>query len=117
MAKLRENGPELERLAHHHSTDEHKARKAVQYWLSLLSPTSDEPDEPQSKDLSLMSRAIGSISEAAEENILTEKEAEAITKFLLEKFVQRRFDKTFRELFRAPVDSHWFLTAQRYFHE
>ena len=46
-----------------------------------------------------MKRAISSIIEATQQDILTETEAEALIEFLATKFVQRRFDAVFYHVF------------------
>lgn len=93
---------------------EHPARQRVEQWLSLLAPAGSSEEKPLSKDLSLVGNVINSIVEAAEEKILTEEEAEAVTQFIISKFIERRLNSTMRSLFVIPKN-HWFFAASRYF--
>ena len=95
---------------------EHSARETIRDWLSLLAPPLPPEEKSLSKDLSLIGKVVSSIIEATEEKILTSEEADAITEFLVAKFVERRLEKTMRELF-VPAGHHWFVAASRYFNE
>jgi hypothetical protein len=96
--------------------EQHPAREEIRYWLSFLTPSSVIEGKSLSKDLSLIGKAISSIAEATEEEILTEKEADAITRFLIAKFIERRFDTTLRDLVLG-TESHWFIGTSKYFRE
>jgi hypothetical protein len=51
------------------------------------------------KDLDVMKRAVSSIVEATQEDILTQEEADAVLEFLAEKFVERRFASLMHHVF------------------
>ncbi len=94
--------------------ESHPARREVQQWLTALLPHA-QTEAPLSKDISAMSEAIASIVEATQEKILTESEANAITEFLVGKFVERRLERTLRTLLLTSDPCS--LGISRYFNE
>ncbi len=60
-----------------------------------------------------MSRAIDSIVEAHEEEILNREETEAVLCFIVGKFVQRRLDKTMQDVVSGTTHQ-WRMSGTRY---
>lgn len=75
-----------------------QAQHLVDYFLTALSP-SPERSLAKGKDLDAMKKALSSIYEAAEEDILTESEANALVEFMVSKFIERRFNVVLRNVF------------------
>lgn len=75
-----------------------QAQHLVNYFLTALSP-SQERSLAKDKDLDVMKKALSSIYEATEEDILTESEANALVEFMVSKFIERRFNVVLRNVF------------------
>ncbi len=75
-----------------------QAQHLVDYFLAALSP-SPERSIDKGRDLDVMKKALSSIYEAVEEDILTESEASALVQFIVSKFIERRFNVILRNVF------------------
>lgn len=96
----------LDMLSHSHgippmNPDKEKSPQTEQifnYFLAALSP-SPEQVLSKGKDFQVIKKALISVYEAMEENILSESEANALIEFLVSKFVERRFDVILNNVF------------------
>ena len=96
IAKLRqenETSAEMESAKH-----EFKSPDLVSCLVAALAPTPQKLLS-KSEDLEVMKKALSSIVETMEEQILTEDEASALLEFLATKFVERRFENIIRHVF------------------
>lgn len=70
-------------------------------------------DQPLTKDILTLRRAIAAIAEVKRENVLTGEEAMAVVEFLMAKFVQRRVGRIFRKMVPHGSSSSWFYRSRR----
>lgn len=85
------------------------SREIVRHILSTLGTSQQEP-APFSKDIKAMGHLVAEISDAAEQNVITEDEADAVVDFLVKRFVERRVDDAIRDVF-TPGHGRWFLAS------
>jgi len=88
------------------------SRGMVRYFLSALGPVPAESGLSNAKDMANLRKAISSIMKAAEDDVLTEKEADAVIDFISLKFVERRFDDVLKDI-ATPRSRGWFVLGKR----
>lgn len=123
---LRQNGELLQRLRKVHLVKQKEreetsfktsARDLVRHFLSALAPAPAEAENPSTaKDMENLRKAIGSIMQAAEDDVLTENEANAVINFITERFVERRFDDVLKHI-AIPQSRGWFVVGDHLFSE
>lgn len=84
------------------------SRDMVRWFMSSLSPAPAPQPTPQSKDLEGLTRVIRAVISAADEEVISEREADAVIRFLAECFTRRRFDDVVTKL-TMPKHGAWFV--------
>ncbi len=86
-----------------------------QFILSALESITAE-NQPQSqsfsKDMAFLKRAISAIVETKDDNILEENEAKALIKFVLLRFVEKRFSRTLHTMLPSS-GKRWFVKGYK----
>jgi hypothetical protein len=85
------------------------SRQIVRNLIGMLADQPESSDRSLSRDLSSMGEFFSSLADSVEQSIITQDEAEALIKAVLEGFVSRRLYKTLRGM--AHPGKSWFLTA------
>jgi hypothetical protein len=92
----------------HKTQGEYPSSREVTRWLlSVLSPRQPSPPPKLSRDLEILRRAVSSIVLAADENVLTAEEADAVIHFIAERFATRRIDEVIANV-TSPRHGAWF---------
>lgn len=103
-------------IAHSFWHEEEKEENLTELLLNLLSNRNEPKYKSFSDELSALSDLISKISEAIDEGILSESEAENLIKYMFSAFLSRRIDNVVNNLF-TKTHSNWFLAAKREFYE
>ena len=96
----------------HSPKNEPQSRDMVRWFLSAMSPQSSMPKMGLSRELSALNRAVNAIVLATDEEVITSEEAEAVIKFITERFIGRQIDQVFLHA-TCPRQGSWFITRSQ----
>lgn len=93
------------------SLDEMDSRDLVRYFLSALAPARPSGKPTFKKDIEALNRAIHGIVSAAQEDVITPEEADAVIRYIIECFTVRRLDSVLTHV-TSPKRGAWFMVGQ-----
>jgi hypothetical protein len=111
-----EESASKERVEDEKRIEQDMASALIEHFFDSLSSSTwpgEIHDQPLSKDLHALKKAIAGILEVKKENIIDEKEAKALFEFILERFIVRRFDMSIKLLLPSGRSKHWFFRSSR----
>lgn len=89
-----------------------ESRDAIRGWLQALSPNFVTAEKVgTSEELAALRDVVKAISLSAKKNVLTEREADAVMRFIIEQFIQKRMRDVLADVFSVPHHGQWFMAA------
>jgi len=118
QAKVSAMRAQMEKSRTTSDAERDSGRECVRAALSALAPQPEKPQVSSNTELNSLRQLVGAISDVASQNVLTHDEADALITFITRRYVERRFDEIFRDVFTHSSEDWYLLSARNdYAHE
>jgi hypothetical protein len=94
-------------------SDDEAVNQALTSFLACLTTPTEIESVPYTKDLQNVRKITDAIMEAQKDETLTESETLELLRFIIGKFVERRFARALRHMLPVGESKRWFYTSRK----